>query len=120
MNNEERNKYLTEKMGVCWHEWDWQRSSTGMPSVHAPMWCSKCKSYSNGKDVCRDFDTWVGFGLLWEWANKQEWFWLFTCKQMFSENADAPFEKVDDDGNFHKDIIHPTRFADALYEFLKN
>jgi hypothetical protein len=101
-------------MGLCWHN-DW----------HEFYECDKCNDnvsidFPHGIPMQVNFSTWQGFGLLWEWSNKQEWFWLFTCKQMFSENSDAPFEKCDDDGNFHKGIIHPSRFADALYEFLKN
>ena len=56
-----------------------------------------------------DFSTWEGFGLLWEWARKQEW-WKREFSIKFTENE----RWVDD---MH---INPEKFAMAIYNFLKN
>lgn len=72
------------------------------------------KEWSHGTDQFRaiDFSTWEGFGKLWEWALKQEWF------------KEIPFNF--DDNRYHDDymlfpvdFIHPDRLADAVYEYLK-
>ena len=56
--------------------------------------------------IAINFSTWQGFGQAWEWAQKQGWwedFWIYS-----------------NDDNGIIDFIHPDRFADALYEFLKD
>ena len=62
-----------------------------------------------------DFSTWEGFGKLWEWAKKQEWWLKFgeglSNKQLCSEISRGL--QIDES------IINPDRFADALYDFLK-
>lgn len=74
----ERDKYLTEKMGYCWHDWH------------------------------TDFSTWEGFGKLWEWCTKKASPMLFEAMEI-SFNGDM----------ITQDIINPDKFADAVYEFLK-
>ena len=79
--NKERDKFLTESMGECWHE------------------------FSN------NFSTWEGFGKLWEWAVKQEWF------SDFLKHAEK-IMKMPITG-WIEYFVQPDRFADALYKFLK-
>ena len=68
---EEINKFLTEKMGECWH-------------IHSlateDIWgikCDKCGIIVT-PNLNNDFLTWEGFGKLWEWAVEQEWWNDFT------------------------------------------
>jgi hypothetical protein len=53
-----------------------------------------------------DFSTWQGFGKLWEWATKQEWWLIFEAKTFLT-------------GKEIVKVVNPTNFAKAIYEFLK-
>lgn len=111
MDKQIRDKYLTEATGECWHELSHEK----------PGPCGSLKVCKCGKEnymfpcdnIC--FSTWQGFGKLWEWAQKQEWFrdfgahvychvptgkqppWALTAMEYF---------------------IDPDRFADAVYCYL--
>jgi hypothetical protein len=100
----ERDKYLTEAMGEeCWHEWVYCGESKAI--------CTQCNTdYTISKDR-NDFSTWEGFGKLWEFCKKQEWYYNFL-------KTVCPY-KTDYPSVIHEDYIHPDRFADAVYEFLK-
>ena len=91
--NIERDKFLTEAMGECWHE------------RRFPNQCSCGKKLHSGAIITgnNDFSTWDCFGKLWNWSHKQEWWALFRINYV---------EVIDS-------YIHPDRFADAVYEFLK-
>lgn len=94
--NKERNKFLTEAMGI-----DECDNCGTMP----PDYCG-CNIVGIGSGCGpHNFSTWTGFGKLWEWAQKQEWF------QSFYE-AIGEWEIINN-------YIHPDRFADAIYQFLK-
>jgi hypothetical protein len=56
-----------------------------------------------------DFSTWTNFGKLWEWAQGQEWWSWFVHEYIFDSM----------EGFQDLSLIHPDRFADALYQFLK-
>jgi hypothetical protein len=90
-DEQKRNKFLTEAMGVCWHG-------------------DNCKHH-DPRDLIRlcpfDFSTWKSFGELWEWAQKQDWFDSFLYEVRVTHESDA----------LDTDLIHPNRFADAVYEF---
>lgn len=98
--NTERDKFLTEQMGECWHEFSHEKK--------AP--CGTYKVCVCGREnyifPCDNtyFSTWDGFGKLWEWAQKQP-FWMKMIGKFHAE------------GFYH--FINPGRFADAVYEFLK-
>lgn len=66
-----------------------------------------------------NLSTWEGFGKLWEWAQKQEW-WKEFC---FSPIGDGYHCYIVSKGLDKFAIgcayIHPDRFADAVYQFLK-
>lgn len=69
-------------------------------------------TYFNGssKMIYRpDFSTWHDFGNLWEWAQKQYWW------KDFIENLNITFIYT----LIPTQFIHPSRFADAVYEYLK-
>ena len=61
----ERDKFLTECMGECWHMYNSRKGLVNC--IH----CQKEMPLNN------DFSTWDGFGKLWEWTRKQEWFSTF-------------------------------------------
>lgn len=98
--NTERNKFLTEAMGECWHE------VSQRPYGYYLFVCKKCGTQST-RDFSICFSTWEGFGKLWEWAKKQDWWSYFSvCRIGYY-------------GGINQDFIHPDNFADALYSFLK-
>ena len=102
----ERDKFLTEAMSKCWHE--------------GTSRCRKCHARYHLVPTHPDFSTWPGFGLLWEWAQKQEWWWNFSCKLLYSKESHDHLTKDDYDAVIYERYIHPSRFADALYEYLKH
>lgn len=75
--NTERDKHLTEAMGECW--------------------------YQSNQTYNTNFSTWEGFGKLWEWSQKQEWW----------EDYINNFE------NHSLINVNPDRFADTVYTYLK-
>jgi hypothetical protein len=110
--NTERDKFLTETMGECWHEWT--PTLLLQDYVTAKDTCKKCGAESNWykrsskqpPHMCIDFSTPDGFFKLWEWAQEQEWF-----NQIVDENTELYCEL--------KSFINPDIFADAVYAFLK-
>lgn len=83
--NTERDKFLTEAMGLLerWHDGDFIRTGNSI-----------------------NFSTWQGFGELWEWSKKQEWWYEFW--------------KIDFGISIIKcELINPNNFANAVYNFLK-
>lgn len=86
MSNEAINQHLTEAMGECWHEITSSYFSESFYDIRCACGyrCSKGRSYSEQEHIRTftvehidtrqsDFFTWQGFGKLWEWATKQEW-----------------------------------------------
>ena len=103
----ERDKFLTEAMGECWHEWKWiPGDGRSCKNCDIDLYGRDNPTYSQIVETPEnpDFSTWVGFGKLWEWAIDQEWFHLF----LMVDNKSGPV-----------DVIHPDRFATAVYEYLK-
>jgi hypothetical protein len=108
----ERDKFLTEAMGECWHEWEGHHSD-----YKCCMHCGKDGGYPEGYRIRlrnSDFSTWEGFGKLWEWSQKQEWwfrFWYYS----------SAFDHSGVEVAFPRDacIIKPDRFASIIYRFLK-
>ena len=89
MSNEDINKYLTEAMG---------------------------KEYGKDFQWLIDNRSWWWFGLLWEWATKQEWWYLFFDDIL---HEDTMPHLVGGCYQLKQDLINPTNFAKAIYEFLK-
>ena len=121
--NIERDKFLTETMGECWHEW--AEDCHDACSAYTRWTCTKCGETDSHADIDvrvyevkpyqNNFYTWEGFGGLWEWSQKQKWWVNFVIK----------VDSGDLQGNFCIDdyfpalLIHPDHFADAVYEYLK-
>jgi len=102
MNNIERDKFLTEAMRECWH--DWRKSDV----------CNVCNDFFQRKQPCFNlsFSTWEGFGKLWEWVQKQEWFCDFYWYYLITDDGR-------DEHLVHIAKINPDCFALAVYEYLK-
>jgi hypothetical protein len=100
--NDEKNRYLVEKMGWCWHEFKngqaWQ-----------DMVCLKCGKHwstvlsSTGVNTHIDCWSWHGYGILFAWAKKQ-WWW-----------ADGPRDII----YFHQDHVDPSWFAEILTDYFR-
>lgn len=101
--NIERNKFLTEKvLGECWHEWKPKKEP------HHLQLCIHCRADKPFHENT-DFSTWEGFGKLWEACQKKEWWKIFVWRSgVRGRNL-----------YLNLNLIHPDRFADAVYEFLK-
>ena len=100
----ERDKFLTEAMGECWHEWEGHVSD-----YKRCMKCHKDGGYPEGfrvRLINNNFSIWEGFGKLWEWAQKQEWW------EGYLADAIPKYIAVC--------YVNPDRFADAVYEYLSS
>ena len=112
-----RDKFLTEAMGekLYWLPTYEDSSGDRMTILRsfdtyeaASAYSSKMKSGDAEQRRPHNFSTWQGFGKLWEWAQKQEWW------SRFVEDTTG----IGDSSLIDVDCIDPDRFADALYEFL--
>jgi hypothetical protein len=101
-----RDKFLTEAMGECWHEAGTKRVN---PFTYV---CTKCGSNIK-KNSYNNFSTWEGFGKLWEWAQKQKWWGTFCSWLTIHKMKEVKHY------SWIEQFIHPDRFANALYEYLK-
>lgn len=101
--NEERDRFLTEVMGVCWHDFD--------PDAHINTYsleayvCKKCKGFILGNN---DFSVEEDFSRLLDWVKGQGRF----------QELLAGFDELDlkDTG---KGQAARDRFADELYRQLR-
>ena len=111
MNND-RDQFLTEAMGECWHE----------PGEQI-ITCGKCGEILRGLAVGRpgggskiaierkyNFDDWTGFGALWEWAQEQD---RLVGLEIGLIHQDSSYVFIP------QKLIHPSRFADVVYQFLR-
>lgn len=99
--NEKRNKFLTEKvLGKCWHG----REILEMESII----CSKCGWPIKQQHL--DFDSWQGFGELWEgFSKRKEW---IEFVGVYHGSQDVDFGLL-----IEVYWISPPVFANAVYEF---
>lgn len=110
-----RDKFLTEAMGECWHE----------PYPETGYTCKKCdeSGYLNRlhcEELRLDLSTWQGFGKLWEWAQQQEWWDKFLFEQESSYLSDSlGYPETYAMRWMGENLVNPDRFADAVYEYLK-
>ena len=113
MKDEDR-KLLTEAMGECWHE-------TILRTTMDKCWLNVCSCGANTgpnstekhiNDSNRTFDNWHDFGVLWEWASKQDW-WLDMVAYFEGDANFRAFCLID------TRMIDPIKFAEAIVEKLK-
>ncbi len=68
LNLSEANIILHEAMGFCWHEWVLSK-------------CQKClklqSEYKQAPTRAYYVANWSNYGIVLEWAIKQEWWWDF-------------------------------------------
>lgn len=101
--NEERDRFLTELMGQCWHDYDVDKPINTY-SLEAFI-CKKCKGFILGNN---DFSQEEDFAKLYKWSREQEK--LKTILDSFNEND--LYDRVK--GTFYRE-----RFADSIYDFFK-
>lgn len=100
----DRDKFLTEEMDECYHEGF--RSHGCSDAIR----CNKC-----GGDFYQnlDFSTWDSFGKLYEWSIMQTWWYDFFWNKLHNINP-----SYGRDFNYFN--IKPDRFANLLYDYLRN
>ena len=100
MNQQERDKYLTEEvLGECWHETILIEGAISDIEV-----CRHCGSWASVN--LNNFFTPEGFFKLWNAAKEKDWWESFLDQLPYM-------------GFYLEDIVNPDRFANAVYEFLK-
>ena len=77
--------------------------------------CGECTMFFNPSDINPDFSIWEGFGWMWERGIEKDWWIDFMRKN----TQYCPGLIWHTHAQKFKDIIHPTRFRDALKEYLK-
>ncbi len=110
--NTERDQYLTEAIGECWHNIPTYFHSL---SLNNTTNCTKCTRVIN-KESNNDFSTWNGFGKLWGWSVKQDWWkqFMYVCKA-----KPYKFCFMNDQIFLWDELVNPSIFANAIYEFLE-
>ncbi|MBP1748137.1 MAG: hypothetical protein H6Q52_676 [Deltaproteobacteria bacterium] len=101
--NEERDRFLTEAMGTCWHDFD-PDNHINTYSLEAYV-CKKCKGFILGNN---DFSVEEDFSRLLNWVKGQEQFQELLVRFNELDLKDAG------KGQSTRD-----KFADELYLFLK-
>jgi hypothetical protein len=104
-----RDKYLTEAMGECWH-------TITNDNYCCPL-CGELFNCPKGFDPEEhiNFSTWEGFGKLWEFCQKQEWWENF---RVFNHYQDENGEYMESRYDINESLVNPDRFADTVYRFL--
>ncbi|MFA5348078.1 MAG: hypothetical protein WC294_08065 [Methanoregula sp.] len=104
-----KSKYIFEQLArpnECWHESEYE-------------W-DKCDKPHYGGWPPPDFSTWSGFGWAWERVIEKPWYPDFIKFATYIDNTE---EEIEADFLMKKmglnNFIHPQRFIDALYDFLK-
>ena len=114
---EERDKYLSEAMGECWHEFT--LDDPHLKPVDGSYGICKCGYRINYLHFHKhlkynpNFSTWDRFGKLWEWANRQKWWKMFLCFGVYGDYMNGVQNLIETEN------INPDIFADAIYNYLK-
>ena len=119
---DERDEFLTEFLDACWHETSYRYYSLTIDGIQGEFVEKKCScgqvsklgrkyNLEDIKPLCVNFNfsTWETLGKLWELAKSQDWwvdFWSCRIRMGYI-------------GFLHEDDVNPTRFADAVYAYLK-
>lgn len=113
----ERDKFLTEQLGECWH-----KAIKKLPAAgYTHLGVCKCGAWSElkGRDYAHipftflqqnDFSTWDGFGKLWEWSKKQRWFTKVILFRRYGDEEQLVL---------YPTMVDPDNFANAVYKFLR-
>lgn len=119
MDKQTRDEFLTEAMGNCWHEWSQEIQHTCCNASLGYVKCLHCSATTPSlwRETRPSFSGWEAFGQLWEWAQKQEW-WTNYLLSPHSYCEKVHCDCGCGDAAFNNHIIHPDRFADAIYSYL--
>ena len=101
--NEERDRFLTETMGMCWHDFD-PDDYINTYSLEAYI-CKKCKGFILGNN---DFSVEEDFSRLLDWAKGQERF-----KELLTRFNESDFRDTGKGPSARENL------ADELYLLLK-
>lgn len=111
----ERDKFLTEVMGECWHIREGIEYYTDSGTPYHVCRCGKKLVFHEISTFYNpNFSTWIGFGKLWEWATQQDWWEKFTDLCEYNRQFHQKWAH-----QVLPEIIHQDKFADAVYKFLK-
>jgi hypothetical protein len=107
----ERNKFLTEAMGYIYYSALCGYNHPDLPYL---------EFMESSKGI--NFSSWEGFGKLWTWVQKQDWFSQFVCWE-WSRGLMIGLGYSEEVSEGLKDWavlrIHPDNFADTVYKYLK-
>lgn len=98
-----QNKFLTEVMGLNWYTKEDEN----------PNWPAQFQA----KNI--HFSTWTGFGNLWEWSQKQDWWGAFYASLHYNTITGFNGINYEYEKRLEEYYVNPERFANAVYEFLK-
>ncbi|HOP85725.1 MAG TPA: hypothetical protein PLM71_11710 [Syntrophorhabdaceae bacterium] len=101
--NEERDKFLTELMNQCWHDYD-KDKPINTYSLEAYI-CKKCKGFILGNN---DFSQEEDFMRLYTWAKTQK-----VLKETIEKYDEQNFHDKEN-GKFYRE-----KFADSVYTIFK-
>ncbi|HOV89579.1 MAG TPA: hypothetical protein PKW07_02585 [Syntrophorhabdaceae bacterium] len=101
--DDERNRFLTELMGQCWHDYDIDKPINTY-SLEAFI-CKKCKGFILGNN---DFSQEEDFMRLFNWAKDQE-----KLKKITEEYNEGDFRDPE------RGKLYRERFANSIYDFFK-
>ena len=113
MTDEEINKRIHKIIGLCWHENELDNCEYDKLDIYK---CNKCRRYYS--DNMKSVNTWVGFGILWEFMQKHEQFSEFILiygGQDFIQKTSKSGEYED---YLRIEYISPPALAKAVMEFL--
>jgi hypothetical protein len=111
MDNQNRDKRITEALGIHWHEWKWVKISTTVG--YYLCGCGEQNRYPENED----FSTFDGMGLILQKGPERGWWDKFTLKHLgvkglisqCREGILLPLKLLQD----------PDRLANELDAFLK-
>jgi hypothetical protein len=117
MSNPERDKFLVERFGGCWHEgnrdhWGFKCDECGL-TLHSP------------DDENPDFSTWQDFGWLWRKMREDEKVWhrfanyMMSCRYGDADDFEHACYFLNDEYVLATLIDSPSSFADACEGFLR-
>ena len=118
MKDEDR-KFLTEKMGECFHEIITEQPYRVDEVDVGSLYLCSCEKLLQKWEISRHrahnrtFTTWEDFGAVWKWAKKQDW-WK---EQVWSFDGDEQCDPMEVIETCH---IDPARFPELVVEWLRN
>lgn len=115
MENEEVNKYLTEKMGLCWHEITRYEKEIGYFTSICNCGRKIRDSRGNKRECFANINLFSpeGFFFLWNWAIKQDWWREFEIVNIYNDEICWECGL----GSLNLNLINPEAFAKAIYNY---